>query len=180
MFFSGRNATHDVIILNKTNAIPAVSFYDLKAISINGDTIDFKQFKNKNVMIVNTASDCGFTAQYQQLEKLYQLKKDSLVIIGFPSNDFKEQEKADNKSIENFCKKFYGVTFLLSEKTTVLKDNHQHQVFEWLSNSEKNGWCNNEPTWNFCKFLIDKNGILNSFYGSGISPLDARISKSLD
>jgi glutathione peroxidase len=180
MFFSGRNVAHDTIILNETNAIPAVSFYDLKAIAINGDTIDFNQFKNKNVLIVNTASDCGYTAQYQQLEKLYQLKKDSLVIIGFPSNDFKEQEKADNKSIENFCKKFYGVTFLLIEKSSVLKRNQQHPVFQWLSNSEKNGWCNTEPTWNFCKFLINKNGVLMGFYGSSISPLDATISKSLD
>jgi glutathione peroxidase len=167
-------------MLNEKNAVAPISFYSLSAISINGDTIDFNQFKNKNVMIVNTASDCGFTAQYDQLEKLYQQKKDSLIIIGFPSNDFKAQEKKENKSIENFCKKNYNITFLLMEKSSVIKNANQNKVFEWLSNPGKNGWCTTEPTWNFCKYLINKNGELKGFYNSSISPLDAKISKQMN
>ena len=130
----------NAVQLNKDNKEPIVSFYSLQATAINGDTIRFSQFAGKKVLIVNTASDCGYTGQYAELEKLYEQEKDRLVIIGFPANDFKEQEKKNNDEIASFCKKNYGVSFLLMQKSVVLKKENQNSVFQWLTDAAKNGW----------------------------------------
>ena len=131
------------------------SFYDLKAITNSGAEYNFASLKNKKVLIVNTASDCGYTPQYEDLQKLYNLKKDTLEIIAFPANDFKEQEKADDNAIATFCKVNFGVTFPIMQKAVVIKNEQQSNIYNWLTDSAKNGWNTKAPSWNFCKYLIE-------------------------
>jgi len=160
--------------VNKTT--PPVSFYSLKATAINGSAFDFGQLKGKKVLIVNTASDCGYTAQYDELEKLYNAYKDKLVIIAFPSNDFKDQEKSSDKEIEQFCKLNYGITFPLMQKCVVKKRENQQEVFKWLTGAGSNGWNSKQPEWNFSKYLVDEQGFLLNYFPPGISPLDKKIT----
>jgi glutathione peroxidase len=131
--------------------------------------------KGKKVLIVNTASDCGFTGQYDELEKLHQQYKDKLIILGFPANDFKEQEKGDDAGIAEFCKVNFGVTFQLMQKSHVVKSAEQNPVFAWLSHKEKNGWCEQQPVWNFSKYLINEEGVLVGFYAQTVSPLSIQL-----
>ena len=135
--FGSKNA----ILKNTANVIPPVDFYSLKVELNNGSLLNLNQFKGKQLILVNTASDCGYTGQYAELEKLYQEHKEKLVIIGFPANDFKEQEKKDDAAIAEFCKINYGVTFYLAKKSQVVKGAEQNPVFNWLSNKANNGWC---------------------------------------
>jgi glutathione peroxidase len=146
------------------------SIYDFKIVLNDGSELDLSNYKGKKIMIVNTASDCGYTGQYESLEALYRQKKDSLVIIGFPANDFGNQEKGDNATIAAFCKKNYGVSFPLAEKSIVVKKDGQHPLFMWLTDPAKNGWNKQAPTWNFCKYLIDENGNLLRFSDSNVEP----------
>ena len=164
---------------NKTlaneKAAPAVSFYTLKDSLIGGQPFDFAQLKGKKIMLVNTASDCGYTNQYADLEKLYQQYKDKLVVIGFPANDFKEQEKGTDDAIAKFCKENYGVTFLLMKKSSVVKSPVQNEVFQWLTNPAKNGWNDQLPSWNFSKYIVDENGRLINYFGSAVEPFSNEI-----
>jgi len=159
---------------NKEKIEPNSSFYSLSATLNNGKVFSFDSLKGYKVIIVNTASDCGYTAQYSQLEELYQLYKDKLKIIAFPANDFKEQEKGNDEDIASFCKLNYGVSFMLMQKTKVV-GNEQNDVFKWLSNKDINGWCNQQPEWNFCKYLIDENGVLLNYFAPAVSPLSKKI-----
>lgn len=156
------------------------SFYDLKPIMNNGKEYDFSLLRHKKVLIVNTASNCGYTAQYDDLEKLYGIEKDKLEIIAFPANDFKEQEKDDDETIASFCKINFGVTFPLMKKTVVVKREDQSNVYNWLTQKEKNGWNTQEPTWNFCKYLIDENGNLTHFFEASISPLGKELTDAIN
>jgi glutathione peroxidase len=165
---------------NKNGATPAMSFYDLTMIAIDGTPFNFSNLKGKKIMIVNTASDCGYTGQYEALEKLQQQYKEQLVVIGFPANDFKEQEKSDNQNIAAFCKKNYGVSFPLMEKSIVIKKNHQNLVHKWLSDMTLNGWCNQEPAWNFCKYLINEQGVLVNYFPMTIDPLDPSVIAAIE
>ena len=165
---------------NKNNAIPLVSFYSLSTNDINGKAYNFSDLKGKKVLIVNTASDCGFTGQYDALEKLSIQYRNQLVIIGFPSNDFKQQETSDNASIESFCKKNYGVSFPLMEKSIVLKKNHQNEVYKWLSDMTINGWCYQEPAWNFCKYLINEQGVLSHYFPMTVDPLAPEVISAIE
>jgi glutathione peroxidase len=162
-------------LINKDNANPVVSFYSLKMKDINGNEISFDYLRGKKVLIVNKASDCGFKGQYEALEQISQQFKSELVVIGFPSNDFKEQEKNDNQNIASFCKKNYGVTFLLMEKSIVIKKNHQNEVHKWLSDMTINGWCHQEPAWNFCKYLINEQGVLTHYFPMTVDPLATEV-----
>jgi glutathione peroxidase len=173
---SGKKQT----LTNKQNAIPEISFYSLKMKDINGKDFSFEQFKGKKIMIVNTASDCGFTGQYEALEKLSLQFADKLVVIGFPSNDFKEQEKGGNENIAAFCKKNYGVSFPLMEKSIVIKKNHQNEVHKWLSDMTINGWCHQEPAWNFCKYLINEQGILTHYFPMTVDPLAPEVIAAVE
>lgn len=157
---------------------PNNSFYELKAVSLFGETIDFSQFKGKKVMIVNTASECGFTSQYEDLEKLYQTNKDNLVIIGFPANDFMNQEPGTNEEIAEFCRVNYGVSFTMSEKISV-KGDDMHPVYKWLTKEELNGWNSQAPKWNFHKYLIDESGKLIGVFPSRTNPLNKKITSLL-
>jgi len=171
--------TKSMILVNNSKSEPIIDFYSLSFQQIDGTPFDMQQLKGKKVLIVNTASECGFTGQYEALEKLNQLNLNRLVIIGFPANDFKAQEKGSNEEIQRFCKKNYGVSFVLGEKGIVEKKDNQQQIFQWLSQEEKNGWCNQQPTWNFCKYLIDENGTLTHFFSSSVDPLGKEITNAL-
>ncbi len=175
MFFGKVFPSKHAALANNKFIQPSVSFYELKAIANNGDTISFEKFKGKKIMIVNTASDCGFTAQYDELEKLHQQYKDNLVILGFPANDFKEQEKKKDDEIASFCKINFGLSFQLMKKSHVVKGVEQNEVFKWLSDSTKNGWCNQPPVWNFSKYVINENGVLTNFFAQTISPLNKKV-----
>ncbi len=159
--------------------INAQSFYDLEAKTIDGKTFKFEQLKGKKVMIVNTASKCGYTPQYADLEKLYEAYKDSnFVIIGFPANDFLRQEPGTNEEIKSFCTLNYGVTFPMMAKIHV-KGKEIHPVYRWLTKKEKNGVLDSKIKWNFQKYIIDENGkLLNVFY-SKTKPFDKAILELL-
>jgi glutathione peroxidase len=170
LFDNGKNVWE-----NKEQVKPLISFYSLQATLNNGTVIDFSRFKGKKVLLVNTASDCGFTGQYDELERLAEQYSDQLVVVGFPANDFKQQEKKDDAAIAAFCKINYGVTFQLAKKSHVLKGTDQHPVFQWLSDAGRNGWCKQEPVWNFCKYLVNEEGLLIAFFPQTVSPLHKRV-----
>ena len=163
----------------KRSIAPPVPFYSLKAIANNGNEFDFAQLKGKKVLLVNTASDCGFTGQYDQLQLLQEKYKDHLVVLGFPANDFKEQEKGSDEEIAAFCKINFGVTFPLMKKSTVRKGAHQNNIFKWLSDSTLNGWSNKQPSWNFSKYLVDENGQLVHYFDPSISPLSNEVMNEI-
>ena len=167
----------EVISNNKTT--PPVSFYSLKTVLNDGAMLDIASLKGKKVLLVNTASECGYTGQYEQLQKLYSQYNNQLVVIGFPANDFKEQEKGTNEEIASFCKKNYGVTFPLAEKSIVVKTAGQNNIFQWLTDPAKNGWNSQAPTWNFCKYLVNENGVLIDFFASGVEPTGEEITNAL-
>ncbi|HEY6503495.1 MAG TPA: glutathione peroxidase [Chitinophagaceae bacterium] len=158
---------------------PPVSFYTLKAVANDGTEMDFAGLKGKKVLLVNTASDCGYTDQYSDLQKLSEEYKDKLVVIGFPANDFKEQEKGNDEEIAKFCKLNYGVTFFLMKKSTVVKSPGQNSVFQWLTDSAKNGWNNKPPSWNFTKYLVNEEGVLTNYFGSSISPVSKDVTDAI-
>ncbi len=150
---------------------PVKSFYDFKLKSIDGKTIDFSQYKGKKLLIVNTASKCGFTKQYAALEELHEKYGDKVVILGFPANNFGGQEPGSNGEIQEFCKKNYGVKFQMFEKISVTGED-QHPLYQWLSKKDMNGWNDQAPSWNFCKYLINEKGELVKFYPSKVEPMD--------
>ncbi len=166
-------------VLEQTTTETPESFYKLKATANNGSAFDFELLKNKNVLIVNTASNCGFTNQYTALQQLYTQFNHNLVILGFPANDFKEQEKDDDKKIAEFCSLNFGVTFPLMKKSIVVKNEQQNNVYQWLSNQSKNGWNEQAPTWNFSKYLINTHGQLTHYFDPSIDPLDKAITQQL-
>ena len=154
------------------------SFYDFYAQDIEGNIISMNDFKGKNVLVVNVASRCGYTPQYEGLQKLYETYGDSLVVLGFPSNDFMWQEPGSNTEIKKFCKTNYGVTFPMFSKIHV-KGRKQHPIYDWLSDSKLNGWNDDSPSWNFNKYLLDKNGTIIELYGADVQPLDTLITRHL-
>ncbi len=171
----GKNVTQ----LHNKEKEPPVSFYSLKATLNNGAAFDFSILKGKKVLLVNTASNCGYTDQYESLQKLYEQQKDKLLIIGFPANDFKEQEKGTDEEIAQFCKLNFGVTFPLMKKSSVKKGGEQNPVFKWLTDSTQNGWNTKPPSWNFAKYLVNENGMLTNYFGSSISPLSDEVLSAL-
>jgi glutathione peroxidase len=155
--------------------LPMESFYQLQAESIDGESFSFDRLKGKRVLIVNTASKCGFTRQYEGLEKLNQnTNQDDFVILGFPCNNFGGQEPGTEADIATFCSKNYGVSFQMMSKVDVNGKN-QHPVYQWLCNQEKNGTSDNKVMWNFHKFLINEKGALVSSLRSGVDPMDDAI-----
>ena len=166
--------------LSNKEAMPVVSFYTLQSQLTDGKHLDLNQCKGKKILLVNTASDCGYTGQYEALEKLSQTYKDKLVVIGFPANDFKEQEKGTDENIAAFCKLNYGVTFPIMKKSSVLKGPDQNEIFQWLSSKEKNGWNDQAPSWNFCKYLVDEQGKLIHYFASSVEPLSNEVIKAIN
>ncbi|WP_026461386.1 glutathione peroxidase [Adhaeribacter aquaticus] len=168
------------ILNNQQGTRPKVPFYQLRSTQNNGQPLDFSEFKNKKVLLVNTASNCGYTGQYEELQQLHEQLKDKLVIVGFPSNDFKEQEKNNDSDIARFCQLNYGVSFPLVKKSSVVKSKEQNPIYQWLTHSEQNGWNVQEPEWNFSKYLIDENGVLTHYFGPAVSPLSQEVVKALE
>ena len=166
--------------LSNEKAVPAVSFYSLKDTLNDGSGFDFAQLQGKKILLVNTASDCGYTDQYADLQKLHEANKNNLVIIGFPANDFKDQEKGDDASIAGFCKKNYGISFLLMKKSSVVKGINQNPVFQWLADPAKNGWNDQQPSWNFSKYVVNENGVLINYFGPSVAPLSAAIKNAIN
>lgn len=154
------------------------SIYDFKVPSLSGDTIDFAAFKGKKILIVNTASKCGYTPQYEALQELYEKYKNKLVIIGFPSNDFMFQEPGSNAEIERFCQKNYGVTFPMAAKISV-KGKKMHPLYIWLTEKKYNGYDDSNVKWNFQKYLIDETGKLIEIYDPKTSPMSSDIISRL-
>ena len=155
----------------------AKSFYALSADNINGESISMNTFKDKKILVVNVASQCGYTPQYEGLQNLYETYGDSLVVLGFPSNDFMWQEPGNNTEIKTFCQRTYGVTFPMFAKIHV-KGRKQHPLYTWLSDSTMNGWNHENPSWNFNKYLLDEKGKLLERFGSSIEPLDTLITRN--
>jgi len=153
--------------------------YDISLNKITGEAFKLSDFKGKKILIVNTASKCGYTSQYGDLEKLYQDHKDKLEIVGMPCNQFMGQEPGQNSDIAAFCKKNYGVTFTLLEKGDV-KGSKQHPLYNWLTKKEYNGVDNFNITWNFNKFLLNEDGKLIEYFGSGVSPTSGKITSLLN
>ncbi|MDQ3278529.1 MAG: glutathione peroxidase [Bacteroidota bacterium] len=175
--------------------LTGASFYDFKVAGLDGKEIDFTKFKGKKVLVVNTASKCGNTPQYADLQKLYEQYKNKLVIVGFPANNFGEQEPGSNEDIGAFCKKNYGVTFPMAEKVSVRGDD-THPLFKWLV-EQSNAMAKKVPAddtknilykrflqdpviWNFTKFLIDENGNLVAVFHNKVSPVSPEITKYLN
>ncbi|MFZ7114195.1 MAG: glutathione peroxidase [Bacteroidota bacterium] len=152
---------------NKSNL---KSIYDRTFSDDEGNAISLSEFKGKKLLIVNTASACGYTFQYSDLEKLSSQNKDKLNVVAFPCNDFGRQEQGSNDEIQSFCKKNFGVTFKVFKKTKV-KRSDKNQIFHWLTNSDLNGWNDQAPMWNFWKFLIDEEGRLVAVFPSRYSPV---------
>jgi len=151
-----------------------VSFYSFKMKDIDGNEIDFIQYKGKKVLIVNVASECGNTPQYADLEKLHEQYGDKVTVLGFPANNFGKQEPGNNAEIKAFCSKNYAVKFQLFEKISV-KGDDKAPLYQWLSDKSKNGWNEKEPNWNFAKYLIDENGELVAFFPARTNPLSDEI-----
>jgi glutathione peroxidase len=166
------------LILTAAAYKPANSIYKFSVPGIEGGKIKFKKFKGKKILIVNTASKCGYTPQYADLQKLYETYKDKLVVVGFPANNFGQQEPGENPDIKSFCTKNYGVTFPLAAKVSV-KGADIHPLFKWLTTKTENGVMDAEIRWNFTKFLLDENGKLIKMFTSKVTPMSEEIASLL-
>lgn len=164
--------------VEKSNTLQNKSIYDFKVPALNGDTIDFAGFKGKKILIVNTASKCGFTPQYEGLEQLYEKYKDRLVVVGFPANNFLSQEPGSDEKIQAFCKKNYGVSFPMASKISV-KGKNIAPIYQWLCNKSENGVMDAKIKWNFNKFLLDENGKIIAWFPSKTTPMSEEITGKL-
>lgn len=156
--------------------LTGTSVYDFKVPGLDGNEINFADFKGKKILIVNTASKCGLTPQYEGLEKLYKQYKDKLVIVGFPANNFREQEPGSNEEIAEFCKKNYGVSFPMAEKISV-KGDDTHELYVWLKAQANEKGFTDPVTWNFGKFLINEKGELVATFAPKTQPMSEEILK---
>jgi glutathione peroxidase len=175
-------ATFMLFGLFKTNFVNAQSvpagIYDFKVEALDGGTIDLSKYKGKKILIVNTASKCGYTGQYADLQALSEKYKDELVIIGFPANNFLFQEPGDNKDIKTFCQKNYGVTFPMAAKISV-KGENTHPLYLWLTQKQYNGKLDSKVKWNFQKYLIDENGLLIGTFESSVLPGSTELATAI-
>jgi glutathione peroxidase len=154
------------------------ALYTFKVKTIEGQEITLEKFKGKKLLLVNVASECGYTPQYKNLQALHEKYKDKLVVIGFPANNFGGQEPGNATEIKGFCQKNYGVTFPMMDKISV-KGDDAHPLYKWLSNKEENGVTSDAPKWNFCKYLIDEKGNIIKFFSSKVDPMSEEITSLL-
>ena len=172
----GKNAD---IIANTGNVKPHQSIYDITIELNDGSLQSLSAFRGKKMLLVNTASDCGYTAQFDGLQQLHEQLGEKLVIIGFPANDFKEQEKGTDEEIGAFCRKNYGVSFPLAKKGSVIKGIDQQEIYQWLTQKQKNGWNSKSPSWNFSKYLVNEEGVLTHYFGPSIEPGSDTVEEAL-
>ena len=163
---------------NKKEPAASKSVYDIAINALDGKPIDLSSFKGKNILFVNVASECGFTNQYKDLQKLSDTYPDNLVVIGSPCNQFGNQEPGEASQIQTFCERNFGVTFLLTEKINV-KGSKQHPLYEWLTNKDLNGTKSSGVKWNFQKYLVKKDGKLIDSYLSVTKPMSSKITRHL-
>ncbi|HUQ97020.1 MAG TPA: glutathione peroxidase [Chitinophagaceae bacterium] len=175
--WAGKQTT---ILKNETNQVFKTPIYDLALILNNGTPLPLQTLKGKKILIVNTASNCGYTAQYIDLQQLQQQYADTLQVIGFPANDFKEQEQGSDESIAQFCQVNFGVAFPLAKKSSVVKGAQQHPVFQWLTQREKNGWNEKTPSWNFSKYLVNEHGLLTHYFDPSVAPLSPAVRQAVE
>ena len=174
LFFSNSSAK----IEKPADAVSTTSFYDFKLKSLDGKEIDFSKYKGKKVVLLNVASKCGYTPQYADWEAFYEKHSDKIVVLGFPANNFGAQEAGTNSEIATFCQKNYGVTFQMFEKVSVTGSD-KAPLYKWLSDKTLNGWNDKEPTWNFCKYVVNEKGELTNFFASKIKPNDPEFLKAV-
>ena len=168
-----------MIVSKPTNVMTKGSFYDFKLQSLDGkETIDFAKYKGKKVVVLNTASECGYTPQYADWQAFHKEYGNKVVVLGIPANNFGGQEPGSNKEIVMFCQKNYGVSFQMLEKVSVVGSD-QHPLYKWLSKKDLNGWNDKEPTWNFCKYVINENGEVSHFFASGVKPNSPEFKKAV-
>ena len=182
LLFSRCASTQERPKVSATNAPQKAgtsAFYDFKMKTLDGKDFDFATLKGKKVLLVNTASKCGLTPQYEDLEKLHEAYKGkNVVVLGFPANNFMGQEPGSNADIQSFCTKNYGVTFQMFEKLDVTGEK-KHPLYQWLTDKSKNGWNEQEPNWNFSKYLVNEQGELVSFFPSKTLPMSKEITEKL-
>ena len=154
------------------------TIHQFKVASLDGEMIDFASFKGKKILVVNTASECGYTPQYKDLQALYEKYKDKLVIVGFPANNFGGQEPGSNTEIKSFCQKNYGVSFPIAAKISV-KGDDTAPIYKWLTSKEENGVLDATIKWNFNKFLLDENGKMITYFPSKVTPMSEEIISKL-
>lgn len=154
------------------------SFFQFTVNGLDGKPVALEQFKGKKIIVLNVASKCGYTPQYADWEKFYEANKDKVVVLGFPCNDFMGQEPGSASDIAEFCQKNYGVTFPMFEKIHVKGDSIA-PLYKWLTDPAKNGWNSQEPTWNFCKYVINEKGELTHFFASKVKPDSAEFLAAL-
>ena len=154
------------------------TIYDFTVESLDGGDIKFATFKGKKILVVNTASKCGLTPQYEGLEQLHKEYGDNLVIVGFPANNFGKQEPGSDEEIATFCKKNFGVSFLMASKISV-KGDDQHPLYAWLTQKSANGFCDSEVQWNFQKYLLDEKGQLIAVFSPRTKPMSTEIIEKL-
>lgn len=171
--------TMSVMVNVDKQSEPTSSLYDLKIKSLTDEDIDLSEFKGKKILFVNVASKCGFTPQYEGLQKLHDKYSDKLVIIGVPCNQFMNQEPGTSEEIVSFCQKNYGVSFLMTEKIDV-KGKNIHPIYEWLTTKKMNGNIDSSVKWNFQKYLIDENGHLLDIFSSKIKPGSEEIIRAIN
>lgn len=179
-FFMWYSKPKKPVYHNQERRPPLKSFFDLKVILNNGQVLDLATMKGKKVMLVNTASDCGYTTQYEELERFYKANYPAIEVIAFPANDFKSQEQRNDEEIARFCQLNFGISFPIAKKSAVKKSPEQNPVFQWLSDKQLNGWNNKAPIWNFTKFIVNEEGVLTHYFHPSVSPLSKEIKQAVE
>lgn len=180
MWYNKLTGKKSKVMENSESTVLLRSIHDLSVHLNNGDELKLETLKGKKILLVNTASNCGYTSQYEDLQHLYETMQDKLTIIAFPANDFKEQEKGTDKEIAEFCRVNFGISFPLAAKSSVIKGLEQNEIFKWLTDENLNGWNDQPPTWNFCKYLVDEQGKLIKFFDTSVSPLSDEVKNAIE
>ena len=172
------NLLYTSVSFSQTKNNQTMSLYSIEINSIDGTPINLNDYNGKYLLFVNVASECGFTGQYEDLQKLYDTYQDKLMVIGVPCNQFGSQEPGNSEQIQSFCKKNYGVTFLMTEKIDV-KGDQQDTLYKWLTDKTLNGTKSTSVKWNFQKYLVDKNGHFVDYFYSLTKPLSSKITRQI-
>lgn len=174
---TGKNMS---ILTNEKRVAPAAPIYDLNVQLNGGKSVSLNDYKGKKLLLVNTASNCGYTSQYNELQQLYEQYKNKVAIIAFPANDFAEQERGTDREIAQFCQVNFGVTFPLAKKSVVVNSDEQNTIFKWLTDKQQNGWNEQAPSWNFSKYLLNEEGLLTHYFDPSISPMSEEVVAAIE
>ncbi|HTL07111.1 MAG TPA: hypothetical protein VL307_02600 [Chitinophagaceae bacterium] len=159
--------------------VPLVSFYGLTAEDGNAASFNLKDLAGRKILLVNTASGCGFTQQFDALQQLYKRYQEKLVVLAFPTTDF-DRDDSNDEQIALFCKEQFRVSFPIMKKSVVKNGRRQNAVYRWLTDPQQNGWNLQPPTWNFCKYLLNEQGMLIGYFGAAIEPLSTEITTAIE